>query len=415
MNTKNNRDRVFNRLLDNSISVLYAGNLKHKSADAYYDFEVNRNFFYLTGLNRDKMILVMSKSNMNQSYLFIEENTELKAKWDGARMSKEEASDISGIDIKNIKYLVEFDGFFRSLTGVSRMGTTPPTYVYLDLLRRTGHEHLEAHRFASTIKNEYPELQVKNIETDLSYVRMIKSDYEIEEIKTAVDYTNEGILNMMRNAEAGLFEYQIESFYKQSLMFNNTTESFKTIAASGANATVLHYVDNDSQTEENQLILCDLGSKSNQYASDITRTFPVNGKYTERQREAYEWVLKANKEAIKFVKPGITWGELNKVARDILIEGLKSMGIIKEDAEIIKYYYHGLGHFLGLDVHDVGIYSEKLQEGMVITIEPGLYIKEENIGIRIEDDIVITKDGCINLSENIIKEVDDIENFMNPK
>ncbi len=415
MNSKNNRSRLFERLVDNSLSVIYSGNLKHKSADAYYEFEPNRNFFYLTGINRDKMILVLSKSVSNEAYLFIEENTELKAKWDGARMSKEEASQISGVDIKNIRYLEEFDAFFKSMTGVSRMGTTPPEYVYLDLLRRTGYEHLEAHRFAKVVTDEYPELRVKNIESDLSYIRMFKSDEEIEAIRTAVGFTNEGILNMMRNSEVGLFEYQIESFYKQSLMFNNTTESFQTIAASGKNATVLHYVDNDSLTEKNQLILCDLGAKSNQYASDITRTFPVDGVFTDRQKEVYGWVLKANKEAIKFVKPGISWGELNKVARDILIEGLKDMGIIKEDAEVIKYYFHGLGHFLGLDVHDVGIYSEPLQEGMVITIEPGLYIPEENIGVRIEDDIVVTKDGCINLSEDIIKEIEDIETFMNNK
>lgn len=415
MERVNNRNRLFDLLEDNSISVLYAGNFKHKSADAYYDFEPNRNFFYLTGLDKEKMILLLSKSKDNQAYLFIEENTELKAKWDGARMSKEEASEISGIDIRNIRYLEEFDTFFQNLNGVSRMGTTPPEMVYLDLLRRTGFEHLEAHRFAGVIREKYPELQIKNIESKLAYIRMFKSDYEVSQIETAIEYTREGILNMMRNAEVGLYEYQIESFYKQSLMFNNTTESFKTIAASGENATVLHYVDNDSQTEENQLILCDLGAKSNQYASDITRTFPVNGVFTDRQREAYEWVLKANKVAIEAVKPGVTWGEINKIARDILIEGLKSMGIITEDAEIIKYYYHGLGHFLGLDVHDVGIYSEPLQEGMVITIEPGLYIKEEAIGIRIEDDILVTKDGARNLSESIIKEVADIEEFMSEK
>lgn len=415
MNTAKNRERLMDRVLDNSVSVIYAGNLKHRTADDYYNFEVNRNFFYLTGLDKDQMILVLVKSNQNSAYLFIEENTELKAKWDGARMTKEEASEISGIDVANIRYLEEFDTFFKNLCGVSRMGTTPPEYVYLDLLRRTGFEHLESHRFAQVVKETYPELQVKNIESDLSYIRMFKSDEEIEEIKKAVEFANEGILNIMRNIEPGLYEYQIESFYKQSLMFNNTSESFRTIAASGANATVLHYKDNDSKTEDGQLILFDLGAMSKNYVSDISRTFPVNGKFSEKQKEVYEIVLKANKESIKFVKPGITWGELNKHARDILIDGLKKLDLIKEDAEVINYYYHGLGHFLGLDVHDVGVYSEKLQEGMVITIEPGLYIKEWNIGVRIEDDIVVTKDGCVNLSEAIIKEVDDIEEFMSVK
>ncbi len=415
MNTKANRTRLFDRLKDESITVIYAGNFKHKSADAYFDFEVNRNFFYLTGLDKEKMILVMVKNNQNQSYLFIEENTELKAKWDGARMSKEEAAEISGIDIANIRYLEEFDIFFQNLNGVSRMGTLPPEYLYLDLLRRTGFEHLEAHRFAKEAGEKYPELQIKNVESDLGFIRMFKSDEEVAEIEKAIDLTNEGILNIMRNIEPGLYEYQVESFYKQSLMFNNTSESFKTIAASGANATTLHYVDNNAQTEDGQLILFDLGALSNTYASDISRTIPVNGIFSERQKQVYEIVLKANKESIKALKPGLTWGEINKVARDILTEGLKELGLIKEDHEVIKYYYHGLGHFLGLDVHDVGVYAEKLQEGMVITIEPGLYISEWGIGVRIEDDVLVTKNGCKNLSEDIIKEVADIEEFMSVK
>ena len=410
-----NREKLFSRLTNDSMTIIYSGNLKHMSADAYHEFEVNRNFFYLTGLKKDGMILLMSKSNTDTSYLFIEENTELKAKWDGARMSKEEASKISGIDVKNIRYLLEFNDFIKSMMGISRTGTKPATHVYLDLLRRTGFEHLEAHRMADTIRSEYPELSIKNVEADLSFLRMFKSYEEVEEISAAIAYTNDGILNMMVNAEVGLYEYQIESFYKQSLMFNNTSESFKTIAASGGNGTTLHYHENDSMTEENQLILCDLGAKSNIYASDITRTFPVNGKFTERQAKLYQIVLDANKEAIKALKPGLTWGELNKIARDILTKGLKDLEIIKEDSEIMKYYYHGIGHFLGLDVHDVGIYSEPLTEGMVITIEPGLYIAEEKIGIRIEDDILITKDGSMNLSEDIIKEIKDIELFMSEK
>ncbi len=410
-----NRENLFSRLVKDSMTIIYSGNLKHMSADAYHTFEVNRNFFYLTGLDKDGMILLMSKSTEDTSYLFIEENNEVKAKWDGARMSKEEASKISGIDVKNIRYLTEFTDFIKSMMGISRTGTKPAEYLYLDLLRRTGFEHLEAHRMAKTVRKEYPELSIKNVEADLSYLRMFKTYEEVEAISTAIAYTNDGILNMMINAEVGLHEYQIESFYKQSLMFNNTSESFKTIAAAGKNGTVLHYHENDSKTEDNQLILCDLGAKSNHYASDITRTYPVNGKFTERQAKLYQIVLDANKESIKALKPGLTWGELNKIARDILTKGLKDLGIIKEDSEIMKYYYHGIGHFLGLDVHDVGIYSEPLTEGMVITIEPGLYIAEENIGIRIEDDILITKDGSMNLSEDIIKEIKDIEEFMGSK
>ena len=188
--------------------------------------------------------------------------------------------------------------------------------------------------------------------------------------------------------------------------------AFDTIAASGENATVLHYIDNDSILKEDDLILFDLGALHNNYGADISRTLPLSGIFTDRQEDIYEIVLKANKETIEFVKEGITWAELNKFAKDILISETKKIGLIVDDSDIDKYYYHSIGHFLGLDVHDVGQYDLPLQAGMVITIEPGLYIKEEGIGIRIEDDILVTKEGRVNLSEEIIKEVQDIEEFI---
>ncbi|XMB66236.1 aminopeptidase P family protein [Mycoplasmatota bacterium zrk1] len=403
-----NRENLVKKLDKASIVAVFAGIEKHKSADAFYTFTPNRNFYYLTGIERENMILLMNSTN-NSTYLFIEENTEYKEKWLGARMSKEKASEISGIEEKNIFYLEAFEKHFQSLL-TSRMNLSPK-YLYLDLLRDKGNEHPETFEFARKVKDKYPELIIQNLEFHLNTLRMIKTKEEIDEIKKAVDITKEGIESLMKNSKVGLYEYQLESYYKQSIMYNNSSESFPTIAASGGNATVLHYVDNNSLLKDNTLILFDLGAYSSHYCSDITRTFPVNGKFTERQKEIYEVVLKANKESIKHIKPGMTFVEINKFARDILIEGCKGLGLMTEDKDISKFYYHGLGHYLGLDVHDVGHYKT-IEEGMVLTIEPGLYIKEENIGVRIEDDIVITKDGCINLSSNIIKEVDEIEKFM---
>jgi Xaa-Pro aminopeptidase len=208
-------------------------------------------------------------------------------------------------------------------------------------------------------------------------------------------------------------EFQLAAdFLHQITLEGSSGNSFNTIAASGANATVLHYEENNSELKKGNLILFDLGALYNNYGSDISRTYPLNGKFSERQKIIYEIVLKANKESIKFVKPGISWKELNKFAKDILINECKSIGLIENDLDINKYYYHSIGHFLGLDTHDVGQYDLKLSEGMIITIEPGLYIKEEGIGIRIEDNILITKDGAINLSKEIIKEVKDIEEYL---
>ena len=188
--------------------------------------------------------------------------------------------------------------------------------------------------------------------------------------------------------------------------------AFATIAASGKNATVLHYGDNNCKTNDNELMLLDLGAQYKLYNADISRTFPLNGKFTERQKEIYSIVLKANEEVMKAVRPGITTLDLQKKCKEILAEGCKRIGLIKEDAELDKYYFHGVSHPLGLDTHDVRIRGMKLKPGMVLTDEPGLYIPEEGIGIRIEDDILVTEDGYENLSAGIIKSIEEIEKFM---
>ena len=205
----------------------------------------------------------------------------------------------------------------------------------------------------------------------------------------------------------------METYYDSYIKFNGQkVTSFETICATGKNATILHYVDNNSLINDNDLVLFDLGCCTDFYISDISRTYPANGKFTERQKQIYEIVLNCNKKCIEFLKPGLTWDEYNKYANSLLIEGLKNIGLIKEDKELIKYYWHSIGHSIGLDTHDPDIRNVKFEEGMLMTVEPGLYLEDEGIGIRIEDNILITKDGCINLSKDLIKEIDDIEKFM---
>ncbi|NLL68730.1 MAG: Xaa-Pro dipeptidase, partial [Acholeplasmataceae bacterium] len=253
---------------------------------------------------------------------------------------------------------------------------------------------------------------INNIHQEIAALRMIKSSDEIDNIKKAIKITNEALNNVLKNIKSGIYEYEVVADYNYILGKHNVEPSFDTIAASGHNATVLHYVENNSVIPKNSLMLFDLGVNYSNYASDISRTYPVDGKFTPRQKEFYELVLKANKETIKMLKPGVTWKEFNDYAKDILSSGLIKMGLIKEKEEISKYYYHSIGHFLGLDVHDVGVYNVALQAGMVVTVEPGLYISEEDIGIRIEDDILITENGSINLSIDIPKEIDEIEKLM---
>jgi Xaa-Pro aminopeptidase len=267
--------------------------------------------------------------------------------------------------------------------------------------------------FAKSIVEKYPSFRVKNIYNAIRDMRMIKSGGELDCMKKAIDITYEGIKAIMSNAKPGMAEYELEAYFDFELKRRGVRHhAFDTIAASGANGTVLHYVDNNSKIGNSDLILFDLGAQYNYYCGDISRTFPVTGEFTERQREVYNVVLKALNETTKAIKPGVPFSKLNEVCKNVLIEGCRLLGIIKEDSEISKYYYHGVSHFLGLDTHDVGERNVDLKPGMVLTVEPGLYIEEEKIGIRIEDNVVVTETGHEVLSKDIIRTAEEIEEFM---
>ncbi len=415
---KINRTRLLERIESKSVVIIDSGKPAHKTTDQFFQYVPHRNFFYLTGLNEPNMKLMIVKGKKKSfSMLFIEETTEYMRQWTGEKISKEEVNKISGVEITKIHYLNKFETFFRSMMTYGRgIGIAPPKNCYMDLYRINSTEEPISHLQFKSVLNNYKELNVKNINEHISYLRMFKADYEVENLKKAIDITEAGLNRVMKGLKERTNEFQLEAdFLHQIKLEGSIGNSFDTIAASGSNATVLHYEDNNCKLNKGDLILFDLGALYNNYGADISRTYPLDGKFSERQKELYEIVLKTNKESIKFVKPGITWGELNKFAKDLLIKECKNIGLIETDEEINEYYYHSVGHFLGLDVHDVGHNELELIEGMVITIEPGLYISEENIGIRIEDDILITKNGCKNLSENIIKEVKDIEEYLSKK
>lgn len=404
-----NRKRLIEKLKNNSILIMFAGNAPKKSADEAYPFTPNRNFYYLTGINEEKIILMISKMNGKiEENLFIQKADPVMEKWVGKTISAEEAKEISAIE--GIKYLEDFEATMHRLITAYDIEK-----VYLDLERdRWSSMNSISGEFANTIKNKYPQIKVKNIFNSICELRLIKSEEEIEEMKKAINITKEGIESLMRNAKAGMKEYQLEAYFDFVLKTNGVKDyAFKTIAASGKNATVLHYVANNSDIKDGDLILFDLGAQLNYYNADISRTIPVNGKFTERQKQIYNVVLKAELEVIKAIKPGVPFVELNNIAKKYLAEGLKELGIIERDEELSKYYYHGVSHYLGLDTHDVGSREVDLKPGMVVTVEPGLYIEEEAIGIRIEDDVLVTEEGYEVLSKDIIKTIEEIEAFMN--
>lgn len=408
-----NRKKYLDLINENSVTILFSGRSIQRTADQDYPFSVNRNFYYLTGINQENVILVLVKGiNGVKEYLFIAENDLMWAKWVGMKLTKEEASDISGIE--TIMYLNSFDNVIFSLFNSSRKSYDELKYLYLDLERRSNADYTTlALEYANKFTLKYPEVEIQNAYQKIVRLRMNKSPEEIEKIQESIDVTKGALENVLKNIKPGLYEYQVETFYDSFIKFNGQkVTSFDTICATGKNATILHYVNNNTMIKDNDLVLFDLGCCTDYYISDISRTYPANGKFTPRQKEIYEIVLNCNKKCIEYLKPGLTWEDYNKYANSLLIEGLKKIGLIKTDQELVKYYWHSIGHSTGLDTHDPDIRNVLFEEGMVMTVEPGLYLEDEGIGVRIEDNVLITKDGCINLSKDIIKEVDDIENFM---
>ena len=408
-----NRKRFAKELDEVSLYIAFAGKAPIRSADQHYPFCPKRNFYYLTGIENPSIILTMYKDKTGEitETLYLERYDEVVAKWDGAVLNREDAKERSGIekfrDVEDFKK--DMAGY---LYGVDKL------HVLLDLENRyfAPGETPEA-RFAAEIKDSYPHIRLENAYPILTKLRTIKSKEEIKQLQKACDLTGEAIMYMMENSKPGMMEYEYSAYFDFHLRKNGVRQNaFNSICGSGKNATILHYKDNNCKTKDGDMILFDLGGEWGYYAADISRTFPVNGVFTARQKELYNIVLEAQRKVIAKIKPGVPYKELNEIVINHYAKELKSIGLIKEKDEVAKYYYHGVGHMLGLDVHDPGKGREfDLKKGMVLTVEPGLYIAEENIGIRIEDDVLVTENGCQVLSAGIIKTVEDIEAFMAKK
>lgn len=413
MDFQKRRTNLFNLLPVGSITLVFSGFELKYSADQTFPFEVNRDFYYLTGVNEDNCVLCLVKGkNSTQTILFKEETDPTLALWVGERLTLKAAGEIAKIDtVLNISKL---KGYVQGLTEATRSAVFGEINVlYLNL--ETDFLYSDSYKFADFVKQTLPQLSIQNVHQKIASLRMIKDKEEINCLQKAVDVTADALAAIRKNIKSGIYEYDIEAEYNYVLKKNNTRTSFASIIGSGKNSTTLHYVVNSDKVEPNTLCVCDVGVNFQNYASDITRTYPVDGKFTVRQKQIYNIVLKAQTKAMEALRPGLTWPEYNKIARDVLIEESLKIGLIKKPEEIGKYYYHSVGHFLGLDVHDTGDYTKPMEAGMYLTCEPGLYIAEEKIGVRIEDDILITKDGHICLSQGIEKDPDKIEKLLQNK
>ena len=398
------RNKLLNTLDDNSVTILFAGVGKKKSGDENYEFVPNKNFYYLTGIKQENSILMLVKTDGEKfAYLFIDEKDERIEKWIGYKLSAKEAKDISGIE--NVFLRNTFDGKMLAFFESNDAEFEPIKKFYLDL-----EDELKIDTCKSTkdYKDELlitHQLDVLDVHDIIMKMRMVKSEAEIEMIKDAINLTETGLMNCMLKLAPSKFEYNLRNEF--NFVVHEDLDSrlaFSSIVAGGKNATILHYPSQKDKLRDGDLVLFDVGAAKDFYCGDISRTYPVN-----------EIVLNCNKQTAGFMRPGVTLKEVNEFAKNFLAEECFEKGLISSKDEITRVYYHSVSHHLGLDTHDGTDRVSVLVPGNVITCEPGLYFKEFGIGVRIEDDILITETGSEVLSANIIKEVKDIEKAMESK
>lgn len=411
------RKALLDRMEDGSIALIFSGYPKIKSEDENFNFEVNHSFYYLTGIEQEECVLMLvSNQGERKEYLFIPPFDETKAKWYGKRLSIEEASSLSGI--RNVLIDSSLERRIESeLSGsYSDFGTVDK--VYLDLSPELKiQEEMSTRSYSKTLSSKFPGVSILNVHPLISELRLIKSDDEIAKFSKAIETTNLGIRALMAELHPSVKEYELADVFEHVINDDNGYNglSFNSIIASGDHACTLHYPRPLGECKDGDLLLIDLGARHEYYCADISRTFPVNGKFTPLQRTIYEIVLGANKMVASIARPGLTIKELQNMVISFMANECVSKGLIEKPEDLSKVYFHNVSHFIGLDTHDVGDRNKPLQARNIISNEPGLYFADLGIGVRIEDDLLITKDGCENLSEGIMKDPDAIETFLSSR
>ncbi len=405
---KLNREKLYKDIPNDSLMIVFGGTAQHKSADAFYKYWADRDFYYLTGMSEPDLIFTAVKINDKvRENLWIIKRDIQQVRWIGDVIHKDEASSVSGID--NIGYINDFQSFISMVLLNQNIDMLFTGYPRRNLKMGASISEI----YTNDIKNKYPYLQLKSLSPYIHRLRMKKEKYEIEATRKAIDITKEGIFAILKNLQPGATENSMEAYFDFELKKHGVDwHAFQTIAASGKNAATLHYEENKDKLNDGDLILFDLGAQWEFYNADISRTFPIGGSFSSEQAKLYSIVLEANKKVIESVKPGLPFDSLQTICKDVLSTGLQSIGLISSEKDLFEYYFHGVSHFLGLDTHDVGERNCTLQPGMLFTVEPGLYFRDKGLGIRIEDDVLVTDTGCEVLSKDIPKEIHEIEDLM---
>ncbi len=418
------RARLSKKLPPKAAVFLHANDIYPTNADGTMNFVQNSDLFYLCGVDQEETVLVLFPSALDEKMrvmLFIRETSETIAIWEGEKLTKEQASVRSGIPITSVHWLSDFEPIYRHVMCQARQ-------AYLN-----SNEHARAtvdietrdRRFIHRCQREFPLHHYERLAPLMHDLRSVKSAREITVLKKAIAITEQGFHRLLHFVKPGVMEYEVEAELIHEWIRNGAQgHAFSPIIANGKNACVLHYLDNKSRCLDGSLLLLDFGARYANYNADLTRTIPVNGRYTTRQRAIYDAVLRVQRGARKLLKPGVFLKSYQEKVGLIMQEELLKLGLLKSDAVkkqdktkplYKKYFMHGTSHHLGLDVHDVGDISRKLEPGMVFTIEPGIYIREEGIGIRLENDVLITKSGALDLMASIPIEAEEIEALMAKK
>ena len=417
---ENNRMRFNQKLHSNSLAVFCSNDQMPTNADGTMPFKQNSDLFWLTGVDQEesKLILFPECSNPNhREILFLKETSELIAIWEGEKLSKDKAFETSGV--KTVYWNTQFEDVFKELIQEAQS-------VYLNSnehARSTSIVQTQTDRFNDWCKRNFSSKDYIKSAPIMHELRAVKHAIEIDLLQHACNITEKGFRRVLNFVKPGVTEYEIEAEYMHEFLISRSKGfAYEPIIASGRNACVLHYIDNNKVCQDGDVILMDVGAEYANYASDMTRCIPVSGRFSTRQKEVYNAVLRVMKEATSMLKPGVLLNEYHKEVGLVMQSELIGLGLIdqhdidKQDPKnpaYRKYFMHGTSHFLGLDVHDVGHVDRPIKEGMVFTCEPGIYILEENLGIRLENDLVITDKQAFDLMANIPLEANDIEDLMN--
>jgi Xaa-Pro aminopeptidase len=401
---QNRRKELLSQLDDNSIVVISTNPEQFRNGDVTFPFRPDSDFFYLTGFQEPQAVAIISK---NTYTLFLRDKDLAREIWDGERLGLVDAPEMLKLDkALNINLL---EDYWSQLI-------TADNVVYFDE---------KPCDFDRNLSNLLSKNTIKSLQDSLHEMRLIKDESEINAMQKAANISTTAHELAMQQVASEMFEYELQSLFDAHFVRNNTVHAYTPIVAGGKNACILHYIENNKPLKNGDLVLIDAGCEFNYYASDITRTFPVNGCFSEAQRCIYQIVLDAQLAAIDSIKPGVSVHEPHKIASSIIQHGLESLGLLAPGDPLSKFYMHGTGHWLGMDVHDVGSYQHNQQhrqfeKGMVITVEPGIYIRKDakinpvyhDIGIRIEDDVLVTDTGNTVLTRNLAKTIDEIETLM---